>query len=129
MAARMEYPKVDPLYTIEVAVWISDERQAGSAAEMRRHAEAYAAELRARNFPAFFHHDDVKGVSSVTVGLFNSSAINAMTNEVTGTAREMMRQFPHRLNNGEPLEILINPSNPAQGKYTQRPELVLVPKL
>ena len=128
MSARAQYPEVDPLYTIEVAVWISDDRTI-TPNDARRRAENYAGELRTRNIPAFFHHDDIKGVSSVTVGLFDRRAINPRTNEVTGSAREMMMQFPYRLNNGEPLEIFKDPNNPGLGKYPQRPELVLVPRL
>lgn len=116
---RRQFPKVDPLYTLDVAVWIAEENDA-SWRDCRRRAEAYAAQLRAQGYEAYFYHDETQRITSVTVGKFDRTAVNPVSHLYTPDVRKLMAQFPQRLVNGEPM---IDPKS----RVTQQPAMVRVP--
>lgn len=129
LSVRKHYPNVDPLYTLEVAVWGDFESGQLTLAEIHRQAEAYVARLRAGGLEAYFHHDDDKQLSSVTVGVFDRTAINPQSGLYSPEVNELMRRFPARLVNGEPLNELIDRRRPSRGTRVQRPMLMHVPNL
>ena len=127
-SARNRYPKVDPLYTLEVAVWGDFESGKLSLAEIHRRAQAYAQELRAQGFEAYFYHDDDKRLSVVTVGLFDRRAIDARSGLYSPQVDALREQFPAHLVNGELLREPIDMRRPHRGTRVQKPLLVHVPK-
>lgn len=129
MSARQRYPTVDPLYTLEVAVWGDFESGKLSLDEIHRHAEEDAARLRAQGYEAYFHHDDDKRLSMVTVGLFDRRAIDQRTGFYSPAVEALIRRFPAHLVNGEELGELIDRRRPSRGARVQQPKLVHVPKL
>ena len=127
-SARKRYPNVDPLYTLEVAVWGDFESGKLSRAEIHRRAEAYAQELRAQGFEAYFYHDDDKRLSVVTVGLFDRRAIDARSGLYSSQVDVLLERFPAHLVNGELLHEPISMRRPGRGTRVQKPLLVHVPK-
>lgn len=127
-AARQRYPNVDPLYTLDVALWMDDESDSVSYDQLKRRAEAYAHELRAKGFEAYFHHDEDKRMSTVTVGLFDHRAVDPQSGLVSMDVQALMDRFPARLVNGEPLRVPISQRKPELGTEVQKPFLVLVPR-
>ena len=124
---RREFPKIVPLFTLEVAVW--GDFESGQYPTNRRHAaaEKYASELRSRGFEAFFHHNDDGGLSAVTVGLFGPTAVDPETGFYAPNVEALLSRFSDRLVNGQPIEIYFDPNNHALGSSVQQPCLVEVP--
>jgi hypothetical protein len=129
MSVRLRYPRVDPLYTLQVAVWGDFGSGRLTLEEIRRRAEAYAGELRGRGYEAFFHHDDDQRLSMVTVGLFDHSAIDPESGLYSAEVERLLAEFPEHLVNGEPLYEPAAPGTSERGRRVQKPRLVLVPKL
>lgn len=128
-SARVEFPTVVPLYTLDVAVWVDlDNPQGMDRNARRRRAESYASQLRSQNKPAYFHHNEDLQMSSVTVGLFDRRALDPSTGLRSIEVDELANQFPARLLNGAPLETPMDATDPSQGTYRQRPFLVEVPE-
>ena len=127
-AARLRYPKVDPLYTMEVAVWGDFGSGKLTLQEIQKAAEGYCHQLRTQGLEAYFHHDADKQLSSVTVGLFDRRAIDARSGFYSAEVEAMFRRFPAHLVNGEPLQELIDRDRPHLGTKVQTPRLVIVPK-
>ena len=134
LSARRAHPDADPLYTLDVAIWMADP-EAKSAKErltyeqVKQKAESYAAELRARGDEAYFYHDDVNQWSVVTVGLFDRRAIDSRSGLYSADVDALIRRFPVRLANGEPLMEFKNRLLPKQGTRPVMPKLVLVPRM
>ena len=128
MSVRTRYPNIDPLYTIEVAVWSDFGTGKLTLKEIHEHAESYARELRTRGYEAYYFHDDDTRVSTVTVGLFNRSAIDHRSGLYSPEVDLIMRRFPAHLVNGEKLLEPIDGRNPSRGTRVQQPILVHVPK-
>ncbi len=128
MSVRARHPNVDPLYTLEVAVWGDFESGELTLEEIHRHAERYARELRGQGFKAYFHHDDGQRLSIVTVGVFNHTAIDHRSGLYSAEVEALRRRFPAHLVNGEPLNELVNPRFPKLGTRIQQSRLVVVPK-
>jgi hypothetical protein len=128
LSVRKLYPRLHPLYTLEVAIW-GDFDTGTPLEEIQRNAERYAAELRGQGYEAYFHHDDDRRMSMVTVGLFDSSAIDAESGILAPEVELLKRKFPARLVNGEPLNELVSRRVPERGTRVQQPRLVLVPEL
>jgi hypothetical protein len=134
-AAREAHPKVNPLYTLDVAMW--DDFGSGQMKyeEIRRKAEAYATQLRLLGYDAYFYHDDVNQRSLVTVGLFDRTAINSTSGLYTSNVTDLIRRsFPQRLVNGEPMfeyqDTYANKRKEDNVKLKpQTPVLVLVPDM
>lgn len=133
LSARRAHPNVDPLYTLDVAIWMANEdKSLGGIVtpdEVRRKAEAYAKELRAKGHEAYFYHDDVNKRSIVTVGLFDHRAIHPKSGLYSSDVTSVIKQFPQRLANGEPVLTLKARFVPQLGTQPQTPVLVLVPTM
>lgn len=125
--ARREHPKVKPMYTLDVAVW--DDLGSGKLnyAEIQRQAESYAKQLRMTGYEAYFFHDDAAKRSMVTVGLFDKTAINATSGLYSEAVEELIKHFPARLMNGEPMEEFKDRFRPQLGTRPQKPVLAEVP--
>ena len=129
MSVRRRFPHVDPLYTLEVAVWGDFESGQLTLDQIHAHAERYARELRAQGFDAYYYHDDDKRLSTVTVGLFDRTAIDPRSGFYSAPVERLLRLFPAHLVNGEPLREPLDSRRPSRGTRVQRPMLVHVPKL
>lgn len=128
MSVRARHPDIDPLYTLQVAVWGDFESGKLTLAEIHQHAESYARRLRAQGLNAYYDHDDDKRLSVITVGLFDSTAIeNPQLGIYSAEVKALMRRFPEHLVNGEPLLELID--RRTGRTRVQKPKLVLVPKI
>ena len=129
LSVRKRHPHVDPLYSLQVAVWGDFDSGLLTLAEIQRQAEAYARTLRAQGFEAYFHHDADRRLSVVTVGLFDYRAVDPRSGLYSEEVEAMSEKFPAHLVNGEPLNELIDRKQPRLGTRVQKPMLVNVPKL
>jgi len=129
MSVRRLYPDANPMYTLQVAVWGEFGGGSLSPEEVRRQAAAYARKLRTQRHQAYYHHDDRTGLSMVTVGLFDHTAIDAQSGLLSPEVEKLMEKFPVHLVNGETLNVMIDRRRPRMGTRIQRPKLVLVPPL
>lgn len=125
---RARYPKVRPLFSLQVAAWSTFGEKGVAYTDMRAAAERYCAELVAKGNDAWFHHDDDSETSIVTVGFFDKRAYDAKSTLFSPEVEDLMRQFPAHLVNGEPLLIPIDPSNPKSRTKPQPCRLVEVPE-
>lgn len=128
MSVRDQYLDRDPLYTLQVAVWDDFDTGELSDEQVRSEAETYARELRNRGVQAYVYHAGSRRQSLVTVGLFGSNAINSDTGEISQAVRDLMREFPVHLVNGEQLQEPIDKRRPDRGTSAQKPFLVRVPR-
>jgi len=124
---RRTYPRVDPLYTLQVAAWVGPEESGSGWLECKRQAEQYAASLRAQNHEAWFYHDDTARISSVTVAKFDRRIINQTSGLYTADLGRMYELFPRHLLNGEEVLVRQNPNDPNSKLIPQQPRLVEVP--
>jgi len=130
-SARQQYPKIDPLYTLQVGVWSDLESGALTPEQVRQSAERQAAQLRAQGHEAYFYHDVQKAVSLVTVGLFDRSAVSIdpalRTPVYSAEVEAMLKKFPEHQVNGERVLEPVAPRVPELGTRVQTPKLVIVP--
>ena len=124
---RREFPMIVPIYTLEVAVWGDFDSGKFPRDRRRTAAQNYVSDLRAKGFDAYFYHNDDKELSSVTVGLFGFTAIDAETGFYSPEVEAVLARFPERLVNGQPILEYLNPNNPSLGTKVQRPCLAEVP--
>ena len=129
MSVRQRHPNVNPLYTLQVAVWGDFESGKLTLAQIHQKAEAYATELRVQSFDAYFHHDDDQRLSVVTIGVFDRRAIDPQTGFFSPEVEALIHRFPVHLVNGEPLMEIKNRRDPRRSRQPQTPRLVEVPKL
>ncbi|HWB18762.1 MAG TPA: hypothetical protein VG711_00555 [Phycisphaerales bacterium] len=129
MTARKKYPKVDPLYTLQVAIWTTDDMSANALKRIQNEANDYTRELRTKKFEAYVYHDTDKRMSTVTVGVFGANAIDAQSGLYSDEVEALLKKFPENLVNGLPLEEYKNPKHPELGTQVQKPKLVLVPSM
>jgi len=124
---RKQYPKIVPIFTLEVAVW--GDFESGQFPIERRHAtaERYAQALRAKGFEAYFLHNDAGELSSVTVGLFGANAIDPETGFYAPEVEALLTRFPEHLVNGQPIRVFFDPNNHSLGSSVQQPRLAEVP--
>ncbi len=101
--ARQANPTARALYSVEVAVWSDFGSKEISLETIRKNAEDQAKKLRAQGFTAFFHHDDDRRMSIVTIGLFGPDAYNAQTMLYSSEVDAIKKKFPKLLVNGEEL--------------------------
>ncbi len=128
LSLRVQFPEIRTLYTLEVAVW--GDFGGGELAddERRRLAEDYARLLRGQGHQAWYHHDESKRMSTVTVGAFDHTAIDAASGIRSAAVERVLAGFRARLVNGEVLMIPVSRNNPAAGMKPQQPFLVEVPQ-
>ena len=137
LSARRAHPNVDPLYTLDIGIWMAnDDPKLGEKitfTEVKRKAEAYATQLRAQKYEAYFYHDEANKRSIVTVGLFDRRAINSVSGLYSDEVTDLVKKFPVRLANGEPMyQPIYKPTHDNRaliGKQPQTPVLVLVPTM
>ena len=109
LSARRTYPNARVLYTVEVAVWGDFGGGLLADNERRRLAQEYAQSLRRAGHKAWFHHNERKKMSTVTVGIFDHSAIDSDSGIHSDAVERVMSQFSARLVNGE---LLMEPLIP-----------------
>jgi len=124
---RREFPKIVPIFTLEVAVWGDFDSGQFPTKKRRAAAEGYASELRAKGFEAFFYHNDDAELSSVTVGLFGHSAVDAETSFYSYEVEALLSRFPVRHVNGQEVQVYFDPETPSLGSTVQPPCLAEVP--
>ena len=100
---RARFPNVVPLFTIKVATWSDFKSGEIPFAELQKKAETYCAELRLQGFEAYVKHDADDQSSTVTIGVFDSSAYDARSTLFHPDVEKIMKKFPVLLVNGEPL--------------------------
>ncbi len=101
--ARQANPTARSLYSVEVAVWSDFGSNEISLETIRTNAESHAKRLRTQGLIAFFHHDDDRRMSIVTIGLFGPDAYNAQTMLYSSEVEAIKKKFPKLLVNGEEL--------------------------
>jgi len=126
-SVRRDRPGVRTLYTVDIAVWSTFGDTRTDYDELKRRAEAYTAQLRTQGYAAYFYHNEASETSSVTVGIFGIDAYDAQSGIYSAEVREVFRQFPARLNNGELLQLPIDRFHPERGLRPQTPALVELP--
>jgi hypothetical protein len=130
-AVRRMYPKVDPMYTLQVAVWSDFESGTLTPQQVMKNAEQQAAQLRLQGHDAYFHHDSDKQTSIVTVGLFDKRAVMSdprlNTPVFSDEVEALFKKFPAHLVNGESIMEPDVRGRPDLGMHVQRPRLVIVP--
>ena len=126
--ARLMYPKVNPLYTLQVACWGTFGGNQISWTEVQRKAEDYASVLRRQGHEAWYHHDDVSKLSVVTVGVFDRRAYNAQSTLFSPEVEMLRREFPQHMINGEKAMIEMQPGD-SSSQVPQACRLVAVPEL
>ncbi len=124
---RMMYPRVDPLYTLQVACWGTFGTDEISWEEVRRAAEAKCSELGRRGFDAWYHHDSVTEMSVVTVGVFDSRAYDGRSTLFSAEVEALFKDFPVHLINGEEAAIELRPGDTST-QVPQQCRLVSVPE-
>jgi hypothetical protein len=134
LSARRKHPKVNPLYTLDVAIWDDFDSGQMTYEQIRRKAEAYAMQLRQQGHDAYFYHDNRNERSTVTVGLFDRTAIDSRSGLYSSAVKELIAKFPQRLVNGEPMFEYETPYENKRAKDArkiklkpQTPVLALVP--
>lgn len=129
MSARLRYPTVEPLYTLQIGVWGDFESGALTLDEIHQRCEDNVRRLRAQGYEAYYYHDDDQRISTVSIGLFDRTAIDPRTGMYSPAVAGLLRQFPAHLVNGETLLEPVDGRRPQRGTRIQKPQLVQVPKL
>ncbi len=111
---------------MEVAVWSDFGSGEVSIDEIRKKAEAFTKQLRAQGQQAFYFHDDDKGMSIVTIGVFGEDAYNPQSMLYSDAVEAVRKKFPNLLVNGEELRRLTRPGSTET--TPERTLLVEVPK-
>jgi hypothetical protein len=101
--ARRKFPKVNPLFTVQVAMWSDFESNTLPMEEIRAKAEAHARMLRMKGEEAYVRHDEDKRTSIVTIGAFDSTAYDPRSTLFSPPVERIFRQYPTMLVNGEEL--------------------------
>ncbi|MEM7227356.1 MAG: hypothetical protein AAF432_00930 [Planctomycetota bacterium] len=123
---RQTYPRIRDLYTLDIAVWGGFDSDEWPRERVRQTAESFALQLRAKGEDAYFFHNDASGLSSVSVGVFDSRAYDAQSQMLSSEVRAVMKKFPYRLTNGEPLFMLEDPQNPEASRKIPQPSMLSV---
>jgi len=101
--ARKRFPKVNPLFTVQVAMWSDFDSKTLSMQEIESKADAYCRMLRMKSVDAYVKHDEDKRMSIVTIGAFDSSAYDSRSTLFSPEVERIFKQFPTMLVNGEEL--------------------------
>ena len=126
--ARILFPNVNPLYTLQIAAWGTFGGTEISWASVQADAERYAAQLRRRGHQAFYYHDAVTELSVVTIGVFDRRAYDAQSTLFSPEVELLKRKFPRHLINGEAVEVELKAGDP-RSRVPQECRLVVVPEL
>jgi len=124
LSARVRWPNVDPLYTLQIGAWGDFDGSGASLASIQRGAEQQVQELRARGLEAYVLHDDDRRISLVTIGTFDRTAVDAQSGiELDPILTKLRREFPVMLANGKPV------TRSGGGAQGLKPTLIEVPML
>ncbi|MCA9295985.1 MAG: hypothetical protein KC983_05695 [Phycisphaerales bacterium] len=123
---RKTYPRIRDLYTLDIAVWGDFDSGEWSRERIRQTAETFCMQLRAKGVEAYFFHNDLSGMSSVSVGVFDQTAYDAQSQMLSSQVRDQMKQFPYRLTNGEPLYMLEDPNRPETSRKIPQPSMLSI---
>lgn len=126
LSIRAKYPNERILYTLEIGVWGEFDSNTLTPEDCRANAEIEVARLRAINVPAFFHHDPISNLSTITIGVFPETAIDSASGLLSTEAERWQKRFPLRMTNGEPLSLPVS-GRPDLGMVPQPTRLVLIP--
>ena len=126
LTVRKQFPDGRMVYTLEIEVWGDFDSGMLPEAVRRKRVEARVASLREQGVPAYYHHDPISDLSTITVGVFNDQAIDPASGLVSSDVEQWQRRFPNRLTNGEELKLPVQ-GRPDLGVVPQRTRLVLVP--
>jgi cell division septation protein DedD len=125
---RARFPNVVPLFTVKVATWSDFKSGEIPFADIQRKAEAYCAELRMQGFESYVKHDADDRSSTVTIGVFDSTAYDARSTLFHPDVERIMKKFPAMRVNGEPL-LEPPPRGLANAKPTPKPcVLIEIPR-
>ncbi len=109
--ARQADPSARRLYSMEVAVWSDFGSGEMSMDDVRKKSEAQAKQLRAQGHQAFYYHDDDRGMSIVTIGVFGEDAYNPQTMLYSDAVEAVKKKFPNLMVNGETLLRVARPGS------------------
>lgn len=126
--ARLMYPGVDPLYTLQIACWGTFQSARIDWGSIQKESEAYTAQLRRRGHQAWYYHDPVTQLSVVTLGVFDRRAYDPQSTLFSPEVELLRRQFPLHLINGEEVLIELTPGD-SDTQVPQECRLVTVPSL
>jgi hypothetical protein len=126
LTVRTQFPDGRTKYTLEIEIWGDFDSGMLSEADRRRQVESKVAALRAQGIPAYFHHDPISDLSTITVGIFDEQALDPASGLVSSEVEQWQRRFPTRMTNGEELRLPVQ-GQPSLGVVPQRTRLVLVP--
>jgi hypothetical protein len=101
--ARRKFPKVNPLFTVQVAMWSDFDSDTLPMEEIRAKAETHARMLRMKGEEAYVRHDEDKRTSIVTIGAFDSTAYDPRSTLFSPPVERIFRQYPTMLVNGDQL--------------------------
>lgn len=124
---RRDFPKVNPLYTVDVATWIVPEDNVQAWGQAKKQAESYTTQLRGQGHEAYFFHNEKLKVSSVMVGKFDRRVVDTRSGLYSMEVQRLLKQFPIRLTNGVELLVMVDPNNINGPKEPQKPLMVQVP--
>lgn len=127
-ALRQRYPKIHPLYTLQVAAFMSTPQTTLSVEQISRKAEAHAMMLRTQGHEAYFQVDSGRGIAVVTIGAFDHTAYDPRSTLYAPEIEMLLKKFPHMLVNGEPMHTPIDPKRPRSKPVPMAPRLVEVPR-
>jgi len=126
--ARIMFPGVNPLYTLQIAAWGTFGGTEVSWKSVKEDAERYAAQLRRQGHQAWYYHDPVTELSVVTIGVFDRRAYDAQSTLFSPEVELLRRKFPQHLINGEEVQVELKPGDP-RSRVPQECRLVVVPEL
>ena len=109
--ARQADPSARRLYSMEVAVWSDFGSGEMSMDDVRKKSEAQAKQLRSQGYQAFYYHDDDRGMSIVTIGVFGEDAYNPQTMLYSDAVEAVKKKFPNLMVNGEALLRVTRPGS------------------
>ncbi len=129
LSVRRQYPNIDPLYTLQVAVWGDYDSGQFTMDQIARRARTEAQRLRAQGYDAYVHHTPEQMLSAITIGVFTSEDYDHQAGIFSSRVTALVKAFPHQLVNGEPLDVPKYARFPERGTKRLAPQLVEVPDL
>lgn len=127
-SARLAHPDVRGLYTLEVAIWGDFESGELPPHERRQRAEEQVEALRTQGHEAYYHHDERRDLSTVTVGLFDDRAVDPRSGIASPRLERLRTTFPTRMVNGESFNVPVTRGSAQGGTRPQPSRLVEVPR-
>ena len=127
-SVRQRLPK-PTLYSVQVAAWSCLGSEEVKYADMRRAAESYCRELRAKGEEAFYFHDSYSRTSTVLVGVFGTDAYDPRSTLYSPEVDAVFKRHPKHLVNGDEVLQPADPAKPNGKTIPQAPRLVEIPRM